>query len=94
MYTFNNKKITKDFQRWFGVRIVGWLEPNLLNADFFIEFSQDTNQMIKSKISVNNEPFDLMELSQVSIIKSLISENSIDREELSWSERFFFGNLF
>ena len=42
--------------------------------------------MIKAKVSVDDKALDLVELSQVSVVKGLISEDAIDREELSGPE--------
>jgi hypothetical protein len=49
--------------------------------------------MGKAEVSINNETLNLVELCQVSHVQCLISEHSINREELSWSEIFILGDL-
>lgn len=49
--------------------------------------------MLKSQVSVNDKPFNLMKFCQMSIIQGFISEDSINREEFSGPEWFFFSNL-
>ena len=93
MYALIKEKFTENLHRRFSVRIVSWLEPNVLNTDLFVELSQNTNQVVEAQISVNDESFYLMEFSQVSIVQRFVSEHSVDWEELSGSEWFFLGNL-
>lgn len=88
------KKITENFHWWLSVRVVGRLKPDLFDTDFLVEFCQNADQMVETQVSVNDESFDLMEFCQVSVVQSFISEDSINWEELSWSERLFFSNLF
>ena len=42
--------------------------------------------MIKAEIFINDETLDLMELSQMSLVQSFVSEYSIYRKESSRSE--------
>jgi hypothetical protein len=48
--------------------------------------------MMEAKVPVYNESLNLMEFCQMGIIKSFIAEDSINGEELSWSEGFFFSD--
>ncbi len=94
MHTFITSTITENLHRWLCVRIVSWLETNVLNSDLLVKFIQNTNQVVQAQVSVNDESFDLMEFSQMSVVQSLVSEHSVNWEELSWPEWLFLCNLF
>ena len=49
--------------------------------------------MVQAQIPVDDEAFDLMELSQMSVIKRLVPEDPIDREKLPWPERLLLSDL-
>jgi hypothetical protein len=72
----------KNFETWLSVGVVGWLILQLLDADLCEEGLHDTKEVVKTESSVHNDTFNLMELSQVSGIKSLIPEHTINREVL------------
>ncbi len=79
---------TKDFKTGLGIRVISRLILDLVNADLCIEFFHDTQEVAKSDISISNETFDLMELSQMSGIKGLVTEDTIDREIFHGLEAF------
>ena len=78
--------VTEDLKTGLGVGVIGRLIFQVGDADLGVEFSQDTKQVRKTNISISDETFNLMELSQVSGIKVLISVDSIDGEVLHWLE--------
>ena len=78
MHTFITSTITENLHRWLCVRIVSWLETNVLNSDLLVKFIQNTNQMVQAQVPVNDESFNLMEFSQMSVVQSLVSEHSVN----------------
>jgi len=84
----NIYKITKHFHRRLSVGVICWFNPNILDADFFIEGRKNSNQIRKTQIIIDNKSLNLMELGQMSAIQRLISENSVNREEFSGFELF------
>ena len=76
----------ENFKRWFRVWVVGWLILQVLDADLLEEGLHDTKEVVKADSFVYNDTFDLMELSQVSGVKCLVSEHAINREVLHWLE--------
>ena len=47
---------------------------------------------MEAQVPVYNESLNLMEFSQMGIIEGFVTEDSINGEELSWSERLFFSD--
>lgn len=74
--------VAEDFHRWLSVRIEGWLEGQVFQAQAFEESRQGSHQVTKGQVIVCNqpldlsrgqyahctEPIDLVELAQVSRI--------------------------
>lgn len=48
--------------------------------------------MLQAEVSVDNEAFYLVELSQMGVIKGFIAEDTIDGKKLTRPERFFLSN--
>jgi hypothetical protein len=80
--------ITKDFHRRLCVGVEGRLDFYILNANVIVKSCKDSNQVCKSQIIVDYEALDLMEFSEMSIIKSFITENTVDWEEFTRTEWF------
>ena len=78
--------VTKDFERWLGVRVVSWLELQVGYTDLLEEDLDDSHQMSQTNILVGDQTFALVELGQVSSIQSLVSEDSVDGEVFDWLE--------
>ncbi len=72
----------KDLQTRLSVGVVSWLVLELLDSDLSEEDLHDAQEVIKPKVSVDDEALDLMELCEVSSIEVLIAVNSIDGEVL------------
>lgn len=84
------------------VRIVCWLEPDLLDTHLLEEHPHEafkrretssfeviqshTNQVSKSETTVGDDTLDLVEFGQMRGVHCLVPENTVDTEELSWSE--------
>jgi len=79
---------TKDLERGLSVGVVSRLELHLLNANLGVEFLHDTKKVAQANISVSDETLNLMELSKMSSIKSLVSKDTINREVFHWLETF------
>lgn len=88
------KTSTEDFHGRLGVRIVGRLQPDLLDSNLLVEFGKDADEVVQAQVSVDHKTLDLMEFCEVSVVEGLVAEDSIDREELSWSEWLLLGDLF
>jgi hypothetical protein len=79
---------TNDLERGLSVGVVSRLELHLLNANLGVEFLHDTKKVAQANISVSDETLNLMELSKMSSIKSLVSKDTINREVFHWLETF------
>ena len=90
----NIEKSTEHFHRRLSVRIISRFKPYFIYANFLIELCENSDQMLKTQISVNNKALNLMKFSKMSIIQSLVSKDSVNREEFSWAERLFISYLF
>lgn len=73
--------IAEDFKRWLRVRIVRRLVLQLFDSDLLEESFHDTKEVVKANAAVTNDTFNLVELSQMSCIKSLVAEDTVDGEE-------------
>jgi hypothetical protein len=49
--------------------------------------------MLKAQVFVNHKTFNLMELCQVCVVQSFVSEDSVDGEKFTRPERFLFRYL-
>lgn len=76
------RMIAEDLERGLGVRVVGRLELDIGDTNLIEEDLDNTYQVTEANILVGNETFALMELSKMSGIKSLVTEDTIDREML------------
>lgn len=85
--------VTKNFKRWLGVGVEGWLILQLLDTDLFVKFGDDAHELAQANISISNHTLTLMELSQMSRVERLISENTIDREVFHGFELLLLGEL-
>lgn len=77
---------SEDFERRLGVRVISRLEANLLNTHLAEEDPHETNQIGQSKVAIRNDTFNLVEFGQVGSVHGLVSENSVDAEQLGRSE--------
>lgn len=84
-----SRMISEDFKTRLSVWVVSRLELHLFNTNLSEESLHNTKQMAQTNTLINDNTFNLMEFSQVSGIKSLVSENTINREELVRLEVFF-----
>ena len=74
--------VTKYLETGLGVWIESGLVLQLGDTDFLVKLLHDTQQVAQTDVSVSDNTLDLVELSQVCRIQSLISEDSINREVL------------
>ena len=72
----------ENLKRWLRVRVVGRLILQVLNADLVEESLHNTKEVVKADSTIDDNTFDLMEFSQMSGIKGLVSEDTIDGEVL------------
>lgn len=63
---------------WLGVRVVGWLEAQLLQAQALEEGVQSAYEVTEGEAPVTDETLYLMELCKVGPIEVLVSEHTID----------------
>jgi len=73
---------SENFERWLSVRVVRRLVLEVMHADFLKERGHHTKQIRQPNIFIDDQALNLMELGQVSSVKSLIAENSVNREVL------------
>ena len=83
---FQLRVIAKDFKTRLRVRVVRRLILQVLDSNLGEEGLHDAEQVVQADAFVDDNALNLMELSQVSGIKRLISEDTIDREVLHWLE--------
>ena len=85
--------VSEDFERRFSVWVVSGLVLKVLDTNLIEEGLHNTEQVVKSDALVNNDTFDLMELSQMRGVESLVSEHTIDGEVLHGLELFLLSLL-
>ncbi len=68
----------EDLETRLCVRVVRGFVLDLSNADLGVEFLHDTQEVAQTDVSVGNETLDLMELSQMGRVQSLVTEDTVD----------------
>mmetsp|Transcript_32088 Transcript_32088/g.76699 ORF Transcript_32088/g.76699 Transcript_32088/m.76699 type:complete len:411 (-) Transcript_32088:84-1316(-) len=69
-----------------GVGVVGWLETDVLEAEFLEELFDHAHQVSERQVAVHHQAFDLVELGEVGGVEGLIPEHSVDTEVLFGGE--------
>lgn len=69
---------SENLETWLGVGVVGWLVLEVVHADLLEECRHHAEQIRQSNIFINDQPLHLVEFGQVSGVKRLIAENSVD----------------
>ena len=77
---------SEDLQTGLRVRVVGGLVAELLDADFGEEGFHEAKQVVQTNATIDDDTLNLMELSQMGRIQSLVTEDTVDGEVLHWLE--------
>jgi len=72
----------KDFHRRFSVRVISGFEAKVCDAHFLEESTHESNQIGESQIIISHDTLHLVEFGQMCIIRRLVTENSINAEQL------------
>ena len=83
--------VGEDLERGFSVGVVCGLEFQLLDTNFGKEGLHDAKKMAKTDVTVTDNTLNLVELSQVSGIEGLVSEDSVNGEVLHGLEFLLLG---
>jgi hypothetical protein len=75
----------EDLQTWLCVRVIGWLEAQVVDAHLLEEDFHKANQAAKRESIIGDHALNLVEFSKMSLIDSLISKDPINGEVASWT---------
>lgn len=90
---FELRMISEDFQGGFRVWVVSWLILQVLDSNFTVESVDHTHKIRQANSAISDESFTLMELGQMSLINSLISEDTVNREVFNRLELLLLGQF-
>jgi hypothetical protein len=75
----------EDLQTRLCIRVIGWLEAQVVDAHLLEEDFHKANQAAKRESVICDDAFNLVEFSKMSLIDSLISKDAVDGEVASWT---------
>ena len=83
----------EDLHRGLRVRVVGRLKADVSQPQLQEKRLDHAHQIPQIQVAVHDQPFDLMELRQVSGVERLVAEYAVDREELLRLKRLHLRQL-
>lgn len=69
---------TENLQAGLRVRVIRWLEPELVDSHLGKEDLHESNQSPEREAEIRNYPFYLMEFGQMSCVDAFVAENSVN----------------
>ena len=74
----------ENLERRLGIWVICWLETQIVDTHLVEEDSHELHKSSQSQIIIRNNTLDLVELSQMCRIHSLVSENTVNGEITCW----------